>query len=39
VSWQQQYWAIPWGPIAKIDEAVLVWLLWSEGRAEMKSGA
>jgi len=39
VSWQQQYWAIPWGPIAKIDEAVLVWLLWSEGKAEMKSTA
>lgn len=39
IDWQQQYWAIPWGPIAKPDEAVLVWLLWSEGKFEMKSTA
>jgi len=25
--------------IAKIDEAVLVWLLWAEGKAEMETTA
>jgi hypothetical protein len=32
-------WSVPLAPIAKLAEVLLVWLLWSEGKAEMKSGA
>jgi hypothetical protein len=28
-------WSVPLAPIAKIDEAILIWQLWAEGRAEM----
>jgi hypothetical protein len=31
VSVQQNYWSVPLGPIAKVDEAILAGLLWSEG--------
>ncbi len=28
-------WSVPWAPIAKLDEAILVWQLWAEGKATM----
>ncbi len=28
-------WSIPLAPIAKIDELILAWQLWSEGKAHM----
>jgi hypothetical protein len=28
-------WSVPLAPIAKLVEIILVWQLWSEGRAEM----
>ncbi|HSB67007.1 MAG TPA: hypothetical protein VLD65_10530 [Anaerolineales bacterium] len=35
ISAQSGVWSVPWAPIAKIDEAILTWLLWSEGKAQM----
>jgi hypothetical protein len=32
-------WSVPLAPIAKLSEVLLVWLLWSEGKAEMKPTA
>ncbi len=32
-------WSVPWAPIAKLDEVILVWQLWVEGRAEMPAQA
>ncbi len=32
-------WSIPWAPIAKLDEAILVWQLWVEGKASMPVAA
>ncbi len=34
-SYINHYWSAPLAPIAKIDEALLIWQLWVEGRAEM----
>jgi hypothetical protein len=28
-------WSVPLAPIAKLDEIILVWQLWAEGKAEM----
>ncbi len=28
-------WSVPLAPIAKLDEVILVWQLWAEGRAAM----
>ena len=28
-------WSIPWAPIAKLDEVILVWQLWAEGKVTM----
>lgn len=33
ISWRSNYWSVPLAPIAKIDEALLIWQLWVEGRA------
>src|SRR4030042_6294104 len=32
-------WSVPLAPISKVAEAVLVWQLWVEGKAQMKSDA
>jgi hypothetical protein len=32
-------WSVPLAPIAKVDEAILIWQLWAEGRAEMPATA
>jgi hypothetical protein len=32
-------WSVPLAPIAKLDEAILVWQLWAEGRATMPANA
>jgi hypothetical protein len=32
-------WSAPLAPIAKIDEALLIWQLWAEGRATMPATA
>ena len=32
-------WSVPLAPIAKVDEVILIWQLWSEGRAQMKPAA
>ncbi len=32
-SSQSGVWSIPLAPIAKLDEVILVWQLWSEGRS------
>ncbi len=32
-------WSVPLAPIAKIDEVILIWQLWAEGRAEMPAQA
>lgn len=28
-------WSVPLAPIAKIDEIILIWQLWAEGRAQV----
>ena len=33
ISWRSNYWSVPLAPIAKIDEAILIWQLWVEGKA------
>lgn len=35
ISAQSGIWSIPLAPIAKLDELILIWQLWSEGRAQM----
>jgi len=35
ISAQSGIWSVPLAPIAKLDEAILIWQLWAEGRAEM----
>jgi hypothetical protein len=32
-------WSAPLAPISKVAEIILVWQLWAEGKAQMKSGA
>jgi hypothetical protein len=32
-------WSVPLAPISKVAEVLLVWQLWAEGKAQMKSGA
>lgn len=39
LNWQSKTWSVPLGPIAKVDEAILAWQLWAEGKEKMKSGA
>ena len=39
ISAQSGIWSWPLAPIAKVDEAVLIWQLWAEGRAEMPAAA
>jgi hypothetical protein len=33
ISAQSNIWSAPWAPIAKVDEAILIWRLWAEGKA------
>jgi hypothetical protein len=33
ISWRDNYWSVPLGPISKVDEVILVWQLWLEGKA------
>jgi hypothetical protein len=35
ISAQSGIWSAPLAPIAKLDELILVWQLWVEGKAEM----
>jgi hypothetical protein len=35
ISSQSGIWSIPLAPISKLDEVILVWQLWSEGRVSM----
>jgi hypothetical protein len=35
ISAQSGIWSAPLAPIAKIDEVILIWQLWSAGKAEM----
>jgi hypothetical protein len=35
ISAQSGIWSVPLAPIAKVDEVILIYLLWAEGRAEM----
>lgn len=35
ISARSGIWSAPWAPIAKIAEVILVWQLWTEGRAQM----
>jgi len=35
ISAQSGIWSAPLAPIAKVDEAILIWQLWSEGKAHM----
>ncbi len=35
ISAQSGIWSVPLAPIAKLDELILVWQLWVEGKAEM----
>ncbi len=35
ISSQSGIWSIPLAPIAKLDELILIWQLWREGRAHM----
>ena len=39
ISWQSNIWSVPWAPIAKVDEAILVWMLWSDGKAQKAQAA
>ena len=39
ISWRSNYWSVPLAPIAKIDEALLIWQLWVEGRAHQPTQA
>jgi hypothetical protein len=39
ISAQSGIWSTPLAPIAKLDELILVWQLWAEGRAEMPVAA
>jgi hypothetical protein len=39
ISWQSNIWSAPWAPVSKVAEVILVWLLWSEGRAKMQPAA
>lgn len=39
ISWQYSLWSAPWAPVSKVVEVILIWQLWSEGRAQMKSSA
>jgi hypothetical protein len=32
------YWSVPWAPIAKLAEALLVWQLWAEGKVSAAKG-
>ena len=34
ISWPGNTWSVPLGPITKVDEAILVWQLWVEGKAQ-----
>ncbi len=33
ISAQAGIWSAPWAPISKIDEVILVWQIWAEGKA------
>ncbi len=35
VNLQSGIWSVPWAPIAKVAEVILVWQLWVEGRVKM----
>lgn len=35
ISAQSGIWSFPLAPIAKVDEVILTWLLWTERKAEM----
>jgi hypothetical protein len=39
ISAQSGIWSAPLAPIAKLDELILVWQLWVEGKAEMPVSA
>jgi len=32
ISWQSNVWSAPWAPIAKVDEVILIWQLWADGK-------
>lgn len=38
ISAQSNIWSAPWAPIAKVDEAILIWQLWTEGKALATKG-
>jgi hypothetical protein len=33
ISAQSGIWSAPWAPVAKVDEVILIWQLWAEGKA------
>jgi len=35
ISAQSGIWSVPLAPIAKVDEVILTWQLWVEGKAQM----
>jgi hypothetical protein len=39
LSAQSGIWSFPLAPISKVDELILVWLLWTERKAEMPNPA
>jgi hypothetical protein len=38
ISAQSNIWSAPWAPIAKVDEAILIWQLWVEGKVPAVKG-
>lgn len=38
ISAQSGIWSAPWAPVAKLDEAILIWQLWAEGKAVTAKG-
>jgi hypothetical protein len=37
ISFSSGIWSFPLAPIAKVDEVILIWLLWMEGKAPAAS--
>jgi hypothetical protein len=35
ISASSGIWSVPLAPIAKLDELILIWQLWAEGKADM----
>jgi hypothetical protein len=37
ISSSSGIWSVPWAPVAKVAEALLIWQLWAEGRQQMSA--